>query len=42
LTGSEDDVLHQDALNELKQAKQDGFKPTSDVSPKILDAYKGL
>ena len=42
VTGSADDTLHQDALNELKQAKQDGFKPTSDVSPKILDAYKAL
>ena len=42
VSGSADDALHQDALNELKQAKQDGFKPTSDVSPKILDAYKGL
>ena len=43
VTGSEDSILRQDALNDLKQAKQAGFKITGeDVSPKILQAYKAL
>ena len=43
VTGSEDSTLRQDALNDLKQAKQAGFKTTGqDVSPKILQAYKDL
>jgi tetratricopeptide (TPR) repeat protein len=43
LTGSEDASLRQDALNDLKVAKQSGFKITGqDVSPKILQAYKDL
>jgi hypothetical protein len=43
VTGSEDTTLHQDALNDLKQAKQAGFKTTGqDVSPKILQVYKDL
>jgi tetratricopeptide (TPR) repeat protein len=43
VTGAEDASLHQDALNDLKLAKQAGFKATGqDVSPKILEAYKGL
>jgi tetratricopeptide (TPR) repeat protein len=43
VTGSEDSSLHQEALNDLKQAKQAGFKTTGqDVSPKILRVYKDL
>ncbi len=43
VTGSEDPTLRQDALNDLKQAKQAGFKVTGqDISPKILQAYKDL
>jgi tetratricopeptide (TPR) repeat protein len=42
VTGSQDSALQQDALNDLKQAKQEGFKPASDVSPRILDTYKSL
>jgi tetratricopeptide (TPR) repeat protein len=43
VTGSEDASLHQDALNDLKQAKQAGFKATGqDLSPKILQVYKEL
>jgi tetratricopeptide (TPR) repeat protein len=43
VTGSEDSTLHQEALNDLKMAKQAGFKTTGhDVSPKILQAYKDL
>ena len=43
LAGSEDANLREDALNDLKVAKQAGFKATSqDVSPKILQAYKDL
>jgi len=43
VTGSEDTSLRQDAMNDLKQAKQAGFKVTGqDVSPKILQAYKDL
>ena len=43
VTGSEDASLQQDAMNDLKQAKQAGFKATSqDISPKILQTYKEL
>jgi len=43
VTGSEDSSLRQEALNDLKQAKQAGFKTTSqDVSPKILQVYNDL
>ncbi len=43
VTGSEDPTLHQDALNDLKQAKQAGFKTAGqDVSPKILQVYNDL
>jgi hypothetical protein len=43
VTGSDDRTLHQDALNDLKQAKQAGFKTTGqDVSPKILQVYNDL
>jgi len=43
LTGSEDASLRQEALNDLKVAKQAGFKITGqDVSPKILQVYKEL
>jgi hypothetical protein len=43
LTGGEDSALHQEALNDLKLAKQAGFKSAGqDVSPKILQAYKDL
>ncbi len=43
LTGSEDATLRQDAMNDLKIAKQAGFKADGqDVSPKILQAYKDL
>jgi hypothetical protein len=43
LTGGEDANLQQDALNDLRKAKQAGFKArVQDVSPKILQAYKDL
>jgi tetratricopeptide (TPR) repeat protein len=43
VTGSEDAMLRQEALNDLKQAKQAGFKPAAqDLSPKIVQAYKDL
>jgi hypothetical protein len=43
LMGGEDTNMRQDALNDLKVAKQAGFKATGqDVSPKILKAYKDL
>ena len=43
VTGAEDSTLHQDALNDLKRAKQAGFNPTGqDLSPKILQVYKDL
>jgi tetratricopeptide (TPR) repeat protein len=42
VTGAEDTTLHQEALNDLKQAKQAGFKPGQDLSPKILQVYKDL
>jgi tetratricopeptide (TPR) repeat protein len=43
LAGSEDSNLRQDALNDLKTAKQAGFKPDAeDVSPRILEAYNDL
>ncbi|HET6175518.1 MAG TPA: hypothetical protein VFE61_01210 [Candidatus Sulfotelmatobacter sp.] len=43
VTGGEDATLHQEALNDLKLAKQAGFKTTGqDVSPKILQVYKDL
>jgi len=43
VTGSEDSNLHQAALNDLKQAKQAGFKTIgNDVSPKILQVYKDI
>jgi tetratricopeptide (TPR) repeat protein len=42
VTGAEDATLHQDALNDLKVAKQAGFKPSQDLSPKILQAYQDL
>jgi tetratricopeptide (TPR) repeat protein len=43
VTGSEDTSLRQDAMNDLKQAKQAGFKINEpDVSPKILQVYKDL
>lgn len=42
ITGNEDASLQQDALNDLKIAKQAGFKAGQDVSPKILKAYNEL
>ena len=42
VTGSEDTSLQQEAMNDLKQAKQAGFKPSQDLSPKILQAYNDL
>jgi hypothetical protein len=43
LTGGEDASLRQDALNDLRIAKQAGFKAQElDVSPRILQAYKDL
>jgi tetratricopeptide (TPR) repeat protein len=43
VTGGEDSNLHQEALNDLKQAKQDGFQATgNDVSPKILQVYQDI
>jgi tetratricopeptide (TPR) repeat protein len=43
LTGSEDAGLRQDAMNDLKIAKQAGFKTEGqDVSPKIVQVYKDL
>ncbi len=43
VTGADDASLHQDALSDLKLAKQAGFKTTGqDVSPKILEAYKNI
>ncbi len=43
VTGGEDSNLHQEALNDLKQAKQGGFQATgNDVSPKILQVYKDI
>ena len=43
VTGSEDTTLRQEAVNDLKQAKQAGFKITGqDISPKILQVYKDL
>jgi tetratricopeptide (TPR) repeat protein len=43
VTGAEDSALHEEALNDLKMAKQSGFKTTGqDVSPKILKVYKDL
>jgi tetratricopeptide (TPR) repeat protein len=43
VTGSEDATLRQEALNDLKVAKQAGFKPSEqDLSPKILQAYQDL
>ena len=43
VTGAEDTTLHQEALNDLKQAKQAGFNPSGqDLSPKILQVYKDL
>lgn len=43
VSGGEDKSLQQEALNDLRQAKQAGFKPSgNDLSPKILQAYKDL
>jgi tetratricopeptide (TPR) repeat protein len=43
VTGSDDSALHADALSDLKLAKQEGFKISGeDLSPRILDVYKGL
>ena len=43
LAGSEDASLRQDALNDLKTAKQAGFNAKGqDVSPRILQAYNDL
>jgi hypothetical protein len=43
VTGSEDASLQQDALNDLKMAKQAGFNAKGqDVSPRILQAYNNL
>ncbi len=43
VTGGEDPTLREEAINDLKQAKQAGFNPTGqDVSPKILKLYKDL
>jgi len=43
VTGGEDSNLHQEALNDLKQAKQGGFQVTGhDVSPKILQVYQDI
>lgn len=43
VSGGNDEALHQDALNDLKSAKQAGFDTAGhDVSPKILQAYNQL
>ena len=43
VTGSENPALQQEALSDLKIAKQAGFKATGqDISPKILQAYNDL
>jgi tetratricopeptide (TPR) repeat protein len=43
ITGGEDLNLRQQAMNDLKTAKQSGFKITGqDVSPKIMQAYQDL
>jgi tetratricopeptide (TPR) repeat protein len=43
LAGSEDASLQQEAMNDLKMAKQAGFKAKGqDVSPRILQAYNDL
>lgn len=43
VTGAADATLHQQALDDLKVAKQAGFKPSEqDLSPKILQAYRDL
>jgi hypothetical protein len=43
VTGSENSALQQEALSDLKIAKQAGFKATGqDVSPRILQAYTDL
>ncbi len=43
LTGREDSALHQEALNNLKLAKQSGFKLSGqEISPKIRQVYEDL
>jgi len=43
LGGQEDAKLQQDAMNDLKEAKQAGFSAdTQEVSPAILQAYRNL
>jgi predicted negative regulator of RcsB-dependent stress response len=43
VTGADNSALHDDAINDLKLAKQAGFKTDGqDVSPKILQAYNQL
>ncbi len=43
VTGSEDSTLHQEALSDLKQAKQAGFTTTGqEISPKILQVYRDI
>jgi hypothetical protein len=43
VTGSEDSALHENALNDLRVAKQAGFKAIDqEVSPKILKVYNDL
>jgi hypothetical protein len=43
VTGADNASLHDDAMNDLKLAKQAGFKaPGQDISPKILQAYNQL
>jgi tetratricopeptide (TPR) repeat protein len=43
VTGSEDGTLQQNALNDLKLAKQSGFKANDqDLPPKILKVYNDL
>jgi hypothetical protein len=43
VTGADNTALHDDAINDLKVAKQAGFQAVGqDISPKILQAYNEL
>ena len=42
ITGSEDSSLQQDALHDLKIAKQAGYRAGLEVSPRILKTYNAL
>ncbi len=42
LSGNEDPSLRQQGVSDLLQAKQAGYTPAQDVSPKILRIYKDL